>query len=139
MIFKNRLAHLTLTLALALAAGLGAPAPRAAHRAQLSLDLLAREARHSTAGARVIVHGTPAEIEAIAARHHLSIARRLATGAVLVADSAEISELAADAAIDHLSGDVPVRPTTVVSNQSTGADQVRAGTRGCSGWARCPA
>ena len=133
MILRTRTAYVTLALVLALAAGIGARQPVAPHRAQLSLDLLAREARHSSRGARVIVGGTPAEIDAIAARHHLTIARRLAAGAVFIADSAAITELAADTAIDHLSGDLPVRSTMSVSDQSTGADQVHAGSPGLLG------
>ncbi|HEV3216071.1 MAG TPA: S8 family serine peptidase [Vicinamibacterales bacterium] len=100
------------------------------HRAQLSLDLLKHEARHRSAPARVIVHGSRAQIEEIAARHHLSVARFLDDSAVLFANSAEITGLAADAANDVLSGDVPVSPFMSVSNGSTAADQTRAGIPG---------
>src|SRR5262245_32461911 len=47
------------------------PKVRAGHRAHLSLDLLAHEARHSTTRRRVILTGDPANIAAIAARHQL--------------------------------------------------------------------
>ena len=102
----------------------------AGHRAHLSIDLLLHEARQTTAGARVIVHGTSEQISAIAGRHHLTVLRQMNGSAVLVADSAEITDLASDADVDHLSGDLPVRVTMSVSNQSTAADQVRAGVSG---------
>src|SRR5438552_12249665 len=92
----------------------GAPAP---HRAPLSADLLRHVERHSTARARVIVHGGAATIDAIAARHHLQVLRRLAHSAVLAANSDEMAELAADAAVDTLSGDVPVKNWMSISNQ----------------------
>ena len=103
------------------------------HRAHLSVDLLKYEARHGTSPARVIVHGSRAEVEAIAAKHHLSIVRFLNDSAVLLANSAEITELAADTANEVLSGDVPVTPFMSVSNVSTAADQTRVGTPGILG------
>ena len=105
----------------------GAPAP---HRAHLSDDLLRHVGRATTGRARVIVHGDQATIDALAARHHVQILRRMKHSAVLAANSAEMSGLAADSAIDHLSGDVPVRNWMSVSNQSTAADQTRAGYSG---------
>jgi serine protease AprX len=102
----------------------------AGHRAHLSLDLLAYESRHGSAPARVIVHGSRGHVEAIAARHHLSVARFLEDSAVLFANSAEITELASDPANDVLSGDVPVSPFMSVSNGATAADQTRTGTPG---------
>src|SRR5260370_977943 len=68
----------------------------AQHRAHLSLDLAAHEARHTTARARVIVHGSETEVAALAARHNLQIVRSLVDGAVVFADSREVTELAAD-------------------------------------------
>jgi serine protease AprX len=100
------------------------------HRAHLSGDLLEHQSRRTLARTRVIVHGSDAELSAIAARHHLQIVRRLGGAAVVVANSDEIAQLAADLDVDHLSGDARVRTTMTVSNQSTGADQVRAGTQG---------
>ena len=50
--------------------------------------------------------------------------------AVISANSAELDDLAADSAIDHLSGDPLVRVGMSISNQSTAADQVRAGVAG---------
>jgi serine protease AprX len=120
-----------IALALILASTYGIRGSNPVHRALISRDLLAHEARHSKARTRVIVHGTQAEVDAIAARHHLAVTSYLgADGAVLTADSGELTELAADPAIQHLSGDLPVRPDMSVSNKATAADQTRAGTSG---------
>jgi serine protease AprX len=113
----------------------GSPAD---HKAALSLDLLAHQGRQFSARTRVIVHGTDAEITALAARHHLRVVRKLSGGAVVAADGAELSRLAADSAVDHLSGDVPVRPSMSVSDQSTASDQVWAGYRGFLGLGSIP-
>jgi len=103
------------------------------HRAKLSLDLLSHEARHSSAPARVIVRGSRLEIEALASKHHLRVARFLDDSAVLLANSAEITDLATDPLNEILSGDIAVSPFMSVSNGSTAADQVRAGTPGLLG------
>jgi serine protease AprX len=112
------------------AAVLSIQSTSAQHRAHLSLDLLKHEARGAGSRVRVIVHGTRSEVEALAGRHGLSIARWLADGAVVRADAEELRALAADAAVDHLSGDPVVRPTMAVSVRSTAADQTWAGTSG---------
>ena len=103
------------------------------HRAHLSDDLLSHRARHTAARIRVIVHGDESTLAALTTRHHVQILRRLAGGAVVAANSAELDELAADRAVDHLSGDLPVRTSMSVSNQSTAADQVRTGSTGLLG------
>ncbi len=100
------------------------------HRASLSLDLLSFEGRRASAPTRVIVRGSRAQIQAMAARHGVSVARWLGDSAVLLANSNQLSELAADSANDVLSGDAPVATFMDVSNKSTGADQVRAGQAG---------
>jgi len=103
------------------------------HHAHLSADLQRHVAQQAKDRARLVVHGDQATIDALAARHHVQVVRRLEHGAVIVANGAEIADLAADAGVDHLSGDVPVRTWMSVSNASTAADQTRAGTSGLLG------
>lgn len=119
-----------LVLIAASALGVRGFAPGDEHRAHLSDDLLGHVARHTSARTRVLVPGDPAGLASLAARHHVTILRGLAAGAVIEANSAEIEALARDASIDQLSGDSVVRNWMSVSNQTMGADQVRAGTPG---------
>jgi serine protease AprX len=98
------------------------------HRGKLSSDLLSFESKRTTTRTRVIVRGSRMEIEALASRHGLGIARFLGDSAVLLANSAQISALALER--DVLSGDAPVAPFMDVSASSTAADQVRAGQAG---------
>ena len=101
-----------------------------AHRAHLSDDLLSHVGKHTKARARVIVRGTTADLDALAARHRVQIVRRLPDAVVVLANSAELNELASDAGVDKLSGDVRVRTWMSISNKSTAADQTRAGKPG---------
>jgi len=103
------------------------------HHAHLSDDLQRHVARQAKDRARVVIHGDASTIDALAARYHVQVLRRLEHGAVLAANAAEIAGLAADAGVDHLSGDVPVRTWMSVSNVSTAADQTRAGVSGLLG------
>ena len=100
------------------------------HHALLSADLLAHQARGTSAKTGVIVHGSPETIDGIARRYGLQIVRRLGDGAVFAADSHDLSNLASDFGVDHLSGDLPVHTAMAVSAQATGADQVWSGTTG---------
>jgi serine protease AprX len=104
-----------------------------AHRARLSVDLLAHEGHRTIQRKRVIVHGTPDDVQSIAERHHLSIVRLLGNGAVLSVDSAELTDLASDSLVDHISPDARVHLMLTVSNTSTSATQVRTGTKGLLG------
>jgi serine protease AprX len=126
----RRAALVTAIVALSALGLHGSNAENAGHRAHLSADLLAHQSRHTTDRARAIVHGSDSEVDAIAQRHHITVVRRFAGGAVFGVSSDELGELAADGAIDHLSGDLPVRNTMAVSNASTGADQTKAGQAG---------
>ena len=108
------------------------------HRAKLSVDLLKHEERHATSRARVIVRGSRLEIEAMASRHHLTVARYLDDSAVLLANGTELTDLASDTANDILSGDPPVAPFMTISARSTAADQVQAGSPGLLGLGRIP-
>jgi serine protease AprX len=107
-----------------------ATAPR---RAPLSLDLQRHQTQRPRQAARVIVHGDPAALRALASRHRVRLLRVLDHEAVVEANAAQIDALASDPAVEHLSGDVPVRSTMAVSNRSTGADQVRSGSSGLLG------
>ena len=100
------------------------------HRASLSGDLLSFEGRQTAARTRVIVRGSRAQIEAMAARHGVAVARWMDDSAVLLANSGQVSDLAADSTNDLLSGDAPVATFMDVSTKSTAADQVRAGQGG---------
>jgi serine protease AprX len=115
---------------------------RQPHRAHLSDDLLAhlgelrvRPKSGGDAGSpvRLIVHGSREVVAAAAERHGLNVLQWLEDGAVVAADGSELQELAADPAIDHLSGDVPVRPLMAVSVKAVAADQTWAGTSGLLG------
>jgi serine protease AprX len=125
---NSRLFQVLAVAALLLTSTLGVEGQR--HRAKLSSDLISFEGRRSTARARVIARGSRLEIQALAARHGVTIARWLDDSAVLLADSAQLGRLAADSANEVLSGDVPVAPFMGVSNKSTAADQTRTGTSG---------
>ena len=103
------------------------------HRAQLSTDLLSFEARRTSAFTRVIVRGSKTQIEAMASRHGLAVASWLDGAAVLLANSQQVSNLAADSSNALLSGDARVAPFMDVSTKSTAADQVRAGQPGLLG------
>jgi serine protease AprX len=87
---------------------------------------------------RLIVEGTRREIDALAARHGLAVIRRLAHGAVVSANAGEISQLAADQAVRHLSGDPIVRPTMAIATQATAANQTWQGWPGLLGLGGIP-
>src|SRR5262245_48198252 len=81
------------------------------HRAHLSRDLVSHLARHAKTRARVIVHGSDAQLDDIARRQHLQIVRRVAGGAVFAANADELNRLAGETGLDNLSGDLLVRNT----------------------------
>jgi serine protease AprX len=122
----SRFLKLAAVAAIVLASTLGIDGQR--HRGKLSSDLLSFEAKRTSSRTRVIVRGTRLEIEALASRHGVAVARWLDDSAVLLANSAQISALAAER--DVLSGDTPVAPFMDVSDQATAADQVRDGYSG---------
>src|ERR1700733_1956908 len=67
----------------------------AGHRARLSADL----ADHLQAGSqsiRVIVHGTRAEVDALAARYNLTIARYMQSGAVFQVNAGQLAAMRQD-------------------------------------------
>ena len=91
-------------------------------RARLSKDLAERVKNREAA--TVIVAGNESELEAIASRHGARIKKMLRGAAVLEVSADQMETLSTDPAVDHLSGDVPVRRTMAVTAQSIGADQV---------------
>jgi serine protease AprX len=114
------------------AATLVAAAPAAAagggHRARLSADL----ADHLNVGSqtiRVIVHGERLEIDALAARYNLRVARYLKSGAVFLVNAGQLEALRQDETQDHLSGDIRLQASVdAMMAESIGADQVWAGS-----------
>ena len=121
----------SLAVALACASLLFAASPAAAaaaHRARLSADL----ADHLAAGSqtiRVIVHGTRAEVDALAQRYNLTIAKYLQSGAVFVVNAGQLAAMQQDDSQDHLSGDVRIKSSVDAAGvESIGADQVWAGS-----------
>src|SRR3954447_25368216 len=103
-------------------------APAAAgHSARLSADL----ADHLAAGSqaiRVIVHGTRAEVDALAARYNLRVAKYLQSGAVLQVNAGQLAAIRQDEGQDHLSGDLRIQSSVAASDVETiGADQVWSG------------
>src|SRR6185503_12942026 len=125
-------ARIRFRLALFAAFVFGVVAPAAAagggHRARLSADL----ADHLNAGSqsiRVIVHGERAEIDALAARYNLRVARYLKSGAVFVVNAGQLEALRQDETQDHLSGDIRLQSSVdAMMAESIGADQVWAGS-----------
>ena len=120
----------TIAAALTLAAvALAAPAGAAGHRARLSADL-ADHLAFGSASIDVIVHGTRAEVDALAKKYNLRVKRYLRTGAVLRVTAGQLAALQEDDTQEHLSGDIPIYSTGDVTTQSIGADQVWAGAEG---------
>ena len=100
------------------------------HRASVSDDLRAFEAKHSTKVVRVIAHGTETDVRTAAARHGVPVVRVLTGGVVLEATTAQLDALRDEPAVQHLSGDLPVADFMTVSKQATLANQVYAGKAG---------
>jgi len=108
-----------------------AAAPSAAagaHNARVSADL----ADHLSAGSqaiRVIVHGTRAEVDALATRYNLRVARHLESGAVFVVTAGQLAAMRQDETQDHFSGDIRLHSSVSAADaESIGADQVWGGS-----------
>jgi hypothetical protein len=103
--------------------------------ARLSPSLQALVASKSNigvgAGVDVIVHGTAAEMGALAARRGLTMTKRLDDGAVFHANAAQIDALSQDT--DYVARDVDVTSFMAVTDPAIGADQVWAGVAGLPG------
>jgi serine protease AprX len=98
--------------------------------ARLSSDLAERVRVGDQREANVIVTGTDAQVNALAARHGLLITKRLVTGAVVNVPAGALAALADDSEADQISGNLVVGAQMAVTNQSIGADLVHQG-----GWA----
>jgi len=98
--------------------------------ARLSSDLAERVRAGDQREANVIITATQAQVNDLAARHGLTIRKRLATGAVVDVPAGALTALADDPQADAISGNHVVGAQMTVTNQSIGADIVHEG-----GWA----
>jgi serine protease AprX len=119
----RRTTFASLTLALAI---LATPA-LAQHRARLGADLEAQLASGDT-DISVIVHGSRAEVDALATEYGVRVARYLKSGAVLKVNAGQLDALRGSTALDHLSSDAIVQSNADVTRETIGAIQVWAGT-----------
>jgi serine protease AprX len=110
-----------------------AAAPAAAsgpngHKARLSADL----SDHLNAGSqriRIIVHGTRAEVDTLAARYNLRVTRYLESGAVLIVNAGQLEALRQDETQDHISGDIRLESSVdAITLEAIGVDQVAVGS-----------
>src|SRR3954471_17717973 len=92
--------------------------------ARLSPGVQKHAASGSIAPLDVIVSGTAAQIDSIAARHGLTIKKRLDEGAVFRASGAQLNALSADPVIAYVARDVAVTSFMAVTDPAIGADQV---------------
>ncbi len=100
-------------------------------RARLSADL-AEHLSTGSAGVDVIVRGTQAEVEALAARYNVRVKRHLRSGAVLRVTGGQLAAIQDDGAQEHISSDTPIRSSADVTAETIGADQVWEGAGGLS-------
>ena len=99
----------------------------AARRARVSQDLAQLLQTGDTQPTTVIITAPQGKIDALAAKHGLTIEQRLATGAVLRIPAARLEDVVSDGDVDYLSSNHAVSGQMFVTNQATGADQVQAG------------
>ena len=105
-------------------------AAQSRRRAHLSEDLQARLRAGDSTDTSVIVSGTQARIDAIAARHGLRIRKRLESGAVLDVPAGRLGEVTEDSDLDQLSSNYTLHAHMAVTVQAIGADQVWGGDAG---------
>jgi serine protease AprX len=128
MVFRTNLVVGTLLLS----AHAALAAPGGAHRARLSADLQ----DHLNVGSQaieVIVEGDAADVDALAARYNVRVSKRIASGAVLTVNAGQLAAIQQDEAVDHLSGNVRIQSSDAVTAESTGVDQVWAGSEAVKG------
>ena len=110
---------------------LSAAHPEGQRRPTLSEDL--KSALASGASVRVIVQGEEDALGPLRFRLGRGLRRQLAGALSLDLSGPELSRLAADGGIAHISGDLPVVADMAITNKVTRADKVWAGTRGLLG------
>ncbi len=110
---------------------LSAAHPQGQRRPTLSEDL--KSALASGVRARVIVQGEEDALTPLRFRLGRGLRRQLAGALSLDLSASELSRLAADGTIAHISGDLPVVADMAITNKVTGADKVWAGSRGLIG------
>ena len=121
-----RLASVALALALAVGASVVAvdAGPR---RARLSRDLSERLAARVDASTDIIVSGTDEQVQTLATRYGARVKKRLQNAAVLEVTGGQLRDLAEDADVSSVSGDIRVRTMSSVTAEAIGADQVWKG------------
>ena len=82
---------------------------------------------------RVIVPGTPEEIEQLARRYGIEIKRQLSSGGALEVTRAQLEALSQDSAVGQIAADAVVEATMAVSTTAIGADQLWSGLDGMGG------
>src|SRR5690606_10256219 len=97
-------------------------------RGRLSRDL-ATELNHGLdrASYDVIVSGTTAAVDALAARHHAIVKGRLKHGAVLTVPAESLHALSLDDAAGAITADATVQSQLALVTESTGAAAAWAG------------
>jgi serine protease AprX len=103
------------------------PDPAIAQPARLSADLVDQLAANASA-IDVIVHGSEAEVNALAGRHGASVQKYLRTGAVLRVSAQQLAAIQVEGSQDHLSSDVVIRSAATVSARTMLADRAWIGT-----------
>src|SRR3712207_1783021 len=112
VLLRLRVTCIAATVALA---GLAPEADAAGARARLSRDLVERLSTGDLADTDVILTGTQARVDALAARHRLTLRKRLKSGAAVTVPAGGLEALASDPEVDQLSGDQPVRSSMAVT------------------------
>ena len=116
---------------------LSAAHPEGQRRPTLTDDL--KSALASGARVRVIVQGEEDALAPLRFRLGRGLRRQLAGALSLDLSGSELSRLAADGGIAHISRDLPVVADMAITNKVTRADKVWAGSRGLLGLLSQPA
>ena len=117
-----RVTAVPVVLVLACLAASAGSASAGPQRARLSSDLTDYLDRGLASRVPVIVHGAESRIDQAAARHGLTVQKRIAGGGILLVDARQLDALAADPAVGHVSGDVMVESTASIAERAIGAD-----------------